>query len=227
MAITQDVKDRWNLIDGIVKDNKKELKAAETHEPLKAFADEQGWDNGSDFAQFKRSLLKIGVNYDKRREVGMQRQKAARAEQIKKIEENSDDVASVLLFSGAVEGEDGSGAFAVVNDEDEPIWYGKFFDDDRIRTAGDLISAEQSAANKAVWLASKALEAAGHDCGRVIITTTCHELDEHKLKEDGARFSMAVDVLVDPDDERAVDVASAPGFKKWQDNDLSELVEEQ
>ncbi|MCM0169630.1 hypothetical protein L2137_07220 [Corynebacterium diphtheriae bv. mitis] len=217
------IKQRWTEIDNLIAENKTELKGYSSHKDLNAFAEKHSLMTKEDFPKFKHCLLKIGVRYDALRAAANEKFEASLEAKAKELD-NITDVPVVCLWSAAVE-DDGAAAFAVVDVDDTPVWYGRFFDDDRIRIAGDLVSAEQSAADKAVWLAHKALEAAGKTQGRVLITTTCPELDIAALRITGARFNIGVDVHVDDADMRAVDMAEAPGYKKWQDNDLAALVE--
>ena len=226
MALTKKDRERWAHIEEIIAENKAELKAATSHQPLKAFAEREGLMNKGDFPKFKHSLRKIGVHYDALRDEAMQAFNDELQARASDIDDQAREAPSVTLWTAAVEGDDGSGAFAVVDEEDTAIWYGRFFDDDRTRVAGDLVSAEQSAAEKAVWLAGKALAEAGYPLGRVRIHTTCHELDVDALRAAGVRSSVAVSVVVDPDDLRAVAMAEAPGFQRWQDADLLGLVDD-
>lgn len=226
MALSDKDRARWAEIEAVIAENKAELKAAESHAPLKAFAEEQGWMNRSDFPKYKHSLRKIGVQYDVLRDAAMEaadEQMRARAEEIASSAAGAPEVA---LWTAAVEGADGDGAFAVVDASDEVVWYGRFFDDDRIRIAGDLISAEQSAAEKAVWIGGKALGRAGYPIGRVRVVTMCHDLDVDALAAAGVRHGVAVDVVVDPEDTRALVMAEAPGYQRWQDADLRALVDD-
>lgn len=220
MALSQADKDRWAEIDSILAEHKTILKEATTHETLKEFAAEHGFNNQSDFGKFKHSLKKLGVNYDELRAATF----AARDEQQAQLLDSLDDDAPWLALWVAAHDEDGKAAFAIVSDDRDALWYGNFFDDDRIWVKGNLVSAEQSVADKAVFLASKALKQAGHELGRVEITTTCPDLDTTALKSSGARLGVAVELIVDDDDDRALVMAKEPGFKKWQDNDLASLV---
>ncbi|PRQ11435.1 hypothetical protein C1Y63_06180 [Corynebacterium sp. 13CS0277] len=220
MALSAKEKERWAEIDSVIAEYKAALKAAEDHEVLKAFAKEQGWDNGPDFGKFKHSLKRIGVNYDQLREETFAARDAKKAEELADI---SADAPSVYLWAAAVEHDD-KASFAIVSEDRDAIWYGNFFSDDRIRVAGDAVTAEQSVADKAVWLASKALAAAEQATGRLVLTTTCPHLDEDRLVAAGARLGVAVEIAVDPEDDRAVAMAGEPGYKRWQDNNLEELV---
>ncbi len=221
MALTTQDKARWAEIDSIVAEHKKTLKAATSHEELKSFAEEQGFMNEKDFGKFKFSLRKIAVSYEELRSATFE---AADKERAEALETLPSDAPMVMLWTGAVEGDAGEGSFAICTEEDDAIWYGNFFDGDKVRVAGDLISAEQSVAEKAVWIAAKALEAAGYEQGRLYLHTTCPALDEAALRAQGARFGVAVEVEVN-EDLRAVTMAEVPGYKRWQDNTLSDLVQ--
>ena len=37
---------------------------------------------------------------------------------------------------------------------------------------------------------------------------------------------VAVEIVADPDDTRALDMAQAPGYQRWQDTNLADLVED-
>lgn len=216
---------RWAEIESLVQANKAELKAMTSHKDINTFAVQNALMTREDFPKLKHCLLKIGVRYDALRQQARQEWEDSLEKKAQELATKTDG-AVVCLWSAAAEGDDGDGSFAVVDVEDTPIWYGSFFSDDRIRVSGDLISAEQSAADKAVWVAHKAFEEADVSAGRVLITTTCPDLDIAALRLSGARFNLGVDVMVDDTDSRAIDMAEAPGYKRWQDNDLAALVEE-
>lgn len=211
---------RWDEIDALIAEHKKDLKAASTHEVLKDFATRHDLMNKGDFSKFKHLLKKIGVNYDELREVAFAAANEQRAHDLDKLV----DAPTVTLWAAAVIEED-KGAFAIVDGEGEARWYGAFFDDDRIWEPGDLVSAEQSVADKAVWLASKALAAKGCEIGELVLTTTCPELDTAALHAQGVRLGVKVTITVDDSDDRAVWMAQTPGYRSWKETDLSELVD--
>ena len=211
---------RWDEIDSIVAQHKRALKKATSHEPLKEFAKEQGFDNKQDFGKYKVSLRKIGVDYNELREETFKKRDE---EQKKKLEALPEDAPTIRLWAAAQEGDDGEGSFAIVDADRNAVWYGRFFEDDHFRQAGDVVSGEISAAEKAVWVASRAFAAAGVEVGRLILETTCPDVYEEEMRASGARYGIAVDVRL-TDDDRAVEMALVPGYKRWQDSDLAELV---
>lgn len=222
MALSAKDRERWAEIDLVIAEHKAQLKAATTHEALKNFATEQGWMNKGDFGKFKTSLRKIGIKYDQLRAETFAKQDKQRADELAALD---DDAPTIRLWTAAVEVKNDA-SFAVVDAHNNAVWYGNFFDDDRIRVVGDVISAEQSVADKAVWIAGKALEATGNTVARLTIVTTCPDLDTAQLVATGARFGLAVTVELDDSDVRAVEMAEAPGYQSWQEADLTELVED-
>lgn len=214
----------WDTIDALVAEHKTELKAMTSHKQINAFAEDHDLMTKNDFPKLKFSLRKIGVHYNKLRDAAQADYDDHLAEVAADLDKTDEPLPTITLWAAASEGDDGSGCFAVVDEDDTPLWYGNFFADDRIRIPGDIVSAEQSAAEKAVWLASKAMDAADVDRGHVIITTTCPHLETKALKSAGAKHDLKVTVTLDDDDMRAVDMADTPGYKRWQDNDLASLV---
>lgn len=212
---------RFDEIDELLAAHKDELKAADDHEQLKDFAKEHDLFSKADFGKYKHCLKKLGIDYNRLRDETFAARDAERAAELDDLPANAP---LVRLWAAASENDDGtSAAYAICDDQEDAVWYGQFFDDDRLRTPGDPISAEQSVADKAVWVAGKALAAAGHTAGRVEIFTTCPDLDTDALQATGARHGVAVSIVVD-DDERAVVMSEVPGYKRWQDTDLATLV---
>lgn len=221
MGLSEHDRQRWAIIDGVCHDHKDMLKNVSDHNELKEFAKSQGWMNKSDFGKYKVSLRKLGIDYNQIREEFFTQENQRR---IKQIESLDDDAPTVYVATGAVDDPaSGDGSFAIVDDDGEALWYGSFFKDDKTRKPGDLISAEQSVAEKAVWFAFKCFEAKGISTGWVDIQTTCPKLDEQKLKALGARYGVGVRLHVD-DDLKAVYMAESPGYKKWQENNLADCV---
>lgn len=226
---------RFNEIEGLVTtpDNKQRLLAAESATQIREVADELGIDtsrDSKDMGKFIYKLKIIGVDFPAMAKAEAAERRAGLADKADQLAQRSDELPVVRLWSAAVEdATDGSGAFGIVDAEGTAIWYGAFSNRfEKIRTAGDLVSAEQSAADKAVYAASKAREAAGVDEVALWLTTTCPDLDETRLKASGARLGVAVDVTVDDDDTDAVVMAETPGWRNLKnvtDEELSGLVE--
>lgn len=212
---------------------KKRLQGATTTDQIRGIAGSLGIaDQGRDMGKFISLLKLIGVDF-----IAMIHDEATqRREQLAGIAEGLHARAGCLprvrLWSAAVEsGEDeaSTGAFAVVDATGAAVWYGSFHPDyERIRQAGDVVSAEQSAADKAVYVAYKARQAAGVDEVGLVVTTTCPELDVGALRIAGARLGVAVEVIVDDEDLVAVHAAEMPGWRGLKDvldEELAGLVE--
>lgn len=216
---------RWAEIDSVIKEHKAELKAAESHTVLRDFAKEHGFGNKEDFFKFKHSLKKIGIFYDELRDAALQVWAEELADKAKELA-GRENLVELHAWTAAVEADDGRAAFAILNSEDEAIWYGSFFDNDRIRKVGDLGSAEQSVAEKAVWLAGKAIAEAGYDAGKLTVYTNYPELDVSELTVAGAKVNIVVEVQVTEDDT-ALRMAETPGWQSWKDSDITSLLVEQ
>lgn len=92
-------------------------------------------------------------------------------------------------------------------------------------TEGDPVSAEQSAADKAIWIAGKAVALARAETGRITLGVTHPELDVDELKRAGVRNNVAVDIVFE-EDSSAVSMAATPGFMNWQESDLQQLLDQ-
>lgn len=216
--------EQWQEVKDIVAEHLSELKEM-NHTEIKDFATEHGLMTKSSFPKLKTVLKTKGINYEELREEASQQREQ---ELSKRAETLADDAATgpeMYLASAAVEHE-GQASFAVVDDARQAVWYGRLFDDDRIWTSGDPSSAEQSAADKAIWIAGKALRQHGAEAGRLVLSVTHPDLDTDALTKAGVRHSLEVDVRFE-DDNAAVDMAQTPGFQKWQEYDLSQLIEEE
>lgn len=214
-------------------ENKARLQGATTTDQIREIAGSLGIDQqGRDMGKFISLLKLIGVDF-----LTMARDEAAaRRAQLAGIADDlharAGGLPQVRLWSAAVEsgaGAESTGAFAVVDAAGAVVWYGSFHPDyERIRQAGDLVSAEQSAADKAVYVAYRARQAAGVEEVGLVVTTTCPELDVHSLRLSGARLGVAVEVVVDDENLVAVHAAEMPGWRGLKDvpgEELAGLVE--
>lgn len=222
--------DRFNEIEALVTTpaNKERLVAAMTADELRTIAEELGVDtsrDSKDMGKFIYKLKILGVDFPAMAKADAAERRAGLADKAEALAERADDLPFVRLWSGAVENDDdASGAYGIVDAEGIAIWYGSFSTRfEKVRKAGDLISAEQSAADKAVYAASKAREAAGLEEVSLWLTTNCPELDEAALKASGARLGVAVDITVDDEDESAVRMAEAPGYRSLKNVTTEEM----
>ena len=124
---------------------------------------------------------------------------------------------------------DDEASFAITDDEGTALWFGRFSSKfERIRKEGDLVSAEQSAADKAVYAAATARKALGIDNIALWLTTSCPDLDEDSLRVAGARQGVALSITVDQDADKALFMAQMGGFRNLRDvpeTELAALVE--
>lgn len=225
MAMSQQDKERFAEIDQMVLDSKDRLRAATTHKELREFAVENNLDNRLDFGRFKASLRKISVDYNEVREQALEHEREELLNKADELESLAGELCTVNLESAAVDAGTQGGSFAVVDQEGTALWYGAFSSKfERIYTKGDLISGEQSAADKAVYLASKVARAIEHDQIALVLTTSCPDLDEDALRASGARLGVAVSVTVDRNAETALRMAESPGYRDLKSISTEELA---
>lgn len=116
---------------------------------LRGWALVNGMDSQAGFANFKKALLsELGVDYDAVRGEAKTAKAAATA---------ATADFQTTLYSDAKASKD---RYAVCGPNGEPLWYGRFFDNDKTYD-GEQSSGELAAALKAVWLARRIAEAAG------------------------------------------------------------------
>ncbi|WP_125172675.1 hypothetical protein [Corynebacterium bovis] len=224
---------RFNEIEGLVTapETKARLQAATTASEVRAIAAELGVNTSShsrDMGKFIFKLKMIGVDLPAMAKAEAAARRAEAAQAGEALACRAGGLPVVRLWSAAVEsGEDAesTGAFAIVDAEGAAVWYGSFHPRfEKIRVAGDLVSAEQSAADKAVYVAYRARAAAGVDEVALWLTSTCPELDVAALRAAGGRLGVAVDVSVDDADLSAVEMAQMPGWRALKDVAEEELV---
>lgn len=224
-------KAKFDQIEGLVTvpDNRRRFQAATTAAEVRGIATELEIDTRNDMGKLSAKLKQIGVNYPALRAVEREERDAEVAEKAAELAECKDSLPVVRLWSAAAESDDGSEAsFALVDADGIGTWFGQFWNDDKIRKPGDLVSAEQSVAEKAIYTAFKARKAAEVDEVCLWLTTTCPDLDVPMLRSRGARNGIAVDVTVDDADNRAVAMAEATGYRSLKsvtDDEFAELVE--
>ena len=134
-------------IKGRVEQDKEHLSTC-SYQELLTWANEHGIDNRSAWGKYKAALKEIGVDFDALR--GASRL-AKRAELIGSATHR------LLLYSDAKASMD---RFGICGPDREPVWYGKFFDNDKDYFV-EQSSGELAAAKKAVWLASRVAERLG------------------------------------------------------------------
>jgi len=181
---------------------------------------EHGCDSQAAFSAYKKALLTIGVDYNAIRI----NHRAERAAEISK-EANYE----VTLITDAT-----AARFSVCDEDGEPLWYGRFFDGE----GGEQSAGEKAAALKAIWLASKIKETLNAAAIRLTLLTDAEWLCWGEFSADGKRGGKArqlgetavkygIDLHVQHIsgfDNPADRYSRTHGFKKWTDNNLSELA---
>lgn len=154
--------------------------------------------------------------------------KAEQAELAAELVDRKDELPAIHLAAAAIQSdtEDDVASYAVVDAHNRAVVFGDLFDNDyeRIWTPGDAGSAEQSAADKAVYVAYRARKAADATMATLFLTTTYPDLDVDRLVASGSRMGIAVDVTVDHEHTAAVNQASTNGFKSISDRSESYLA---
>lgn len=130
-----------------VKQDKEHLSSCSYHDLL-TWANEHGINNRVAWGKYKVALNEINVDFNALREIS---RLAKRAELLESATHK------LLLYCDAKASMD---RFGICGPDREPVWYGKFFDNDK-DYSGTQASGELAAAKKAVWLASKVAERLG------------------------------------------------------------------
>lgn len=222
-------KARMDEIGQIVNDpaNAARFQAAATATEVRDIATECGvtlTKESGDIPKLIVSLRSIGVDLP-----AMAKQE--QADRAADLLDRRSELPAVTLAVAAIQDpdDDASASYAVVDDLNRAVVYGALFDNDyeRIWTPGDPGSAEQSAADKAVYIAYRARKAAGLDGVALTLVTTYPDLDTDRLIASGGRLGVAVEVQVDHDHEAAVHQAGMTGYrslKQVSDDQLAALI---
>lgn len=210
----------------IVGQNIDELRNMTTHKELFDWAKAHGIDSAAGFASFKKSLLVGGIDYEALR-AGVNKEHAAAGA--------ASATHVVTLYSDAKAKFD---RFGITDANGNPVWFGKFFDDDRDYN-GEQSSGEMAAAKKAVWLASKVKDAIGAQAIRLELFVDAEWLCYANNVEAGEasggkaralayaaqRLGVVLNVNWIQGTENPADkFTTCAGFKKWQDTDLASLA---
>ena len=191
-----------------------------TNAALRAWAISNGMDNRAAFPKFKLALNEIGLDYD---EIKTGISKASTDKLISEITHE------VTLYSDAKASHN---RFGITDEDGNPLWYGKFFDNDTDYN-GEQSSGELAAAKKAVWLAGKIKESIGAKAIRLNLMIDAQWLtyQEHSGQKGYAlsllakKHNIELNVQWIPGkDNPADEYTVSSGFKKWSDNDLSAVA---
>lgn len=207
--------DDWNTAETAVSGGAEVLRSARTHREIRAWADEAGVATKALWPKVKTEMRKqLDIDYDQIRD----QTTAAEAAQVSAAAAS----APVIELCSAGDGEVGTYAVCAA-DNDHESWYGQFHAKDLIYRAGDDLSAERSAADKAIFLAGKAREKAGLDSVRLVLHTSHHDLTAADLAATASRHRVAVTVELS-DQNPAIALCRAPGYRTWREIKLAALL---
>ncbi|PYE13488.1 hypothetical protein DFR67_11642 [Williamsia limnetica] len=207
--------DDWNTAETAVAEGAQALRAARTHREIRAWADTAGVTTKALWPKVKTEMRKqLDIDYDQIRD----QTTAAEAAELA----TAASAAPVIELCSAGDGEVGTYAVCAA-DNDHESWYGEFHAKDMIYRVGDDLSAERSAADKAIFLAGKAREKAGLDSVRLILHTSHHDLTAQDLAATASRHRVAVTVELS-DQNPAIALCRAPGYRTWREIKLDALL---
>ncbi|WP_020109776.1 hypothetical protein [Nocardia sp. 348MFTsu5.1] len=205
----------WNTAEQAVTDGADTLRAARTHRDIRMWAKDAGVATKALWPKVKTELRKqLDIDYDQLRADVTATEAAELAEQ----------AANAPVIELCCAGDDEVGTYAVcAASNDHESWYGDFHAQDLLYRAGDDLSAERSAADKAVYLAGKAREKACLETVRLVLHTSHHELTAEHLAATAAKHRVAVTLELS-DQNPAVALCRAPGYRTWREIKLDALI---
>ncbi|WP_045821448.1 hypothetical protein [Williamsia herbipolensis] len=207
-------KTEWETAEKAVDTAADKLKAMTTHTELYGWAKDNKLDSRALWPKAKTVMRqRLGIDYNAIRE-------RVTAERAAEVAAAATDAPEIELWSA---GDAEVASFAVCDATGEQSWYGEFRSDDRIYAFDDL-SAELSAADKAVFIAGKAREHAELSTIRLLLHTCHPDLDPADLAATASRHRVALSIDVD-DQSPAVALCRAPGSHGWRDIRLDILLE--
>jgi|GEM_PF-2380584 hypothetical protein len=209
-------------IQAVVEASADELRSLLTHTELRNWALAHNYDNRVAFPLFKKALLAINIDYEYLRD-------GIRAEERDRLQ--CEVTHCVTLF---IDAKASAGRYAITDESGNPVWYGRFFDNDIEHGADEQSGAELCAAVKAVWLASKIREAAGLPVLELVLMTDAqwltHQDGPHqkgfRLTRDAKRFQLRLDVRwIRGKDNPADRFTTGGGFMRYSERPLGDLVQ--
>jgi hypothetical protein len=203
----------WTTAETAVREHADELRTLDTHTALYGWAKTHKLDTRALWPKVKTELRKqLGIDYNEIRGRVV-------AERAAKVVESAQDEPLIELWSA---GDAEVSTFAVCNADATEAWYGEFHSADSIYDAGDDLSAELSAAEKAVFLAGKAREHHGLVAVRLLLHTCHPDIDADSVAASAARHQVAVTIDVG-EQSPAVPQCRVPGYRTWHEVRLDAL----
>lgn len=211
-----DAKTQWQRAETAVSERADELRTHTTHRAIRAWAEALDLtDPPGQWVKVKTELRKqLDIDYDQLRERTVLNESA-------EVKAAAADAPSVTL---CVAGDAEVGSYAVCHPiNDTESWYGTFHPKDRTYVEGDDLSAETSAALKAVFLAGKLREKIDAPAVALTIFTTHPDLTADDLVAEATRARIAVTVE-HTEQNPAVALTRAPGYREWREIRLDSLL---
>ncbi|ETD30955.1 hypothetical protein [Williamsia sp. D3] len=203
----------WTTAETAVRENADELRTLDTHTALYGWAKTHKLDTRTLWPKVKTEMRKqLGIDYNEIRD----RVVAERAAQ---VVESAHEAPMIELWSA---GDAEVSTYAVCNADGTEAWYGEFHSNDNIYDRGDDLSAELSAAEKAVFLAGKAREHQGLEVVRLLLHTCHPDIDADSVAASAARHQVAITVDV-AEQNPAVPQCRVPGYQSWHEVRLDTL----
>ncbi|QCB51799.1 hypothetical protein E5720_17595 [Rhodococcus sp. PAMC28707] len=203
----------WDQAAAAVQEAQEQLRAADTT-ALRSWAEAAGLFTRSMWPKIKRELYKqLDRDYD-----------ALRTQESEQVtDEVAEAAASAPLIKLYAAGDE-RGSFAVVGDGEETAWYGTFHAKDAIFRRGDQVSADDSAAGKAAFLAGKLREELGVPAIRLILHISNPDVDGARIAAVAAKHGVHLAELDITDENPASVWCEVPGHRAWQEIRLTDLL---
>lgn len=212
-------------VDALLVEHREALRAMDTHEELRQWAERHDMGGNRAFAAFKRGLSSVvGVDYDDVRERTFTRDLGL-------IASAAGHHRVVLWAAGLDPGQaaDGTvrpGSFAVVSERAPGVvWHGKLGVRDRRYVPGDQVSADCAAAEKAIYMAGRVASELELDAVGLTLRLVNPRVEADSLRGAARRNNVALEVEL-CEQSPAVDWCVEPGSSMIDDLDLEPLREE-
>lgn len=209
-----DTKD-WETAQKVVRDNATALRSMTTHTELYTWAKGNTLATKRLFPKFKTELRKqLHIDYDALREQAI----ADRYAQLTAVAGDAPTIELCCAGDGEVS------TFAICNSEGGDPWYGDFYEEDPIYREGEQLTADVSAAGKAIYLAGQAREFADLEAVKLVLTTSNHAVDIDVLRRDSVRHRVLVELAVSDENPALPMCRDLPGYRGWREVSLTDLL---
>ncbi|MFC7429768.1 hypothetical protein [Nocardia tengchongensis] len=176
---------------------------------------------GPQAAAARRELRKLGIDYDALRQAAARHRLA---------ELTAAAAEGVPLIHLAAHGAAATGTYTIRDGCGGLLWQGSFHGRDQYYRKGNQVSADTSAAAKAIFLAAKARQHARTDLARLHLTLTNPRVDTGVLVREATAWRLLLDIDIDLDDDPS-DVSGVqngcdvPAFRDWNEDEIAALIQ--